>query len=36
VCTSGKNVFLALGFAKRDENYAYGNLKRPSVKYFIG
>jgi hypothetical protein len=32
----GKNVFLSLGFAKRDENSAWGNRKRPYVQDCIG
>jgi hypothetical protein len=36
VCICGKNVFLALGFAKRDEKSAYGNGTRPSGKYCMG
>jgi hypothetical protein len=31
-----KMYFLALEFAKRDEKYAQGNGKRPSVQYWIG
>jgi hypothetical protein len=30
------NVFLALGFARRDDKSALGNGKRPSVQDFIG
>jgi hypothetical protein len=32
----GKNIFFALGFAKRDEKYAWGNGKRPYVKDCMG
>jgi hypothetical protein len=31
-----KMYFLALVFAKRDENYAKGNRKGPSMEDYIG
>jgi hypothetical protein len=32
----GKNVFLAMGFAKRDDKSTWGNGKRPYVQDCIG